>query len=246
MRSFRLPVWFRAVLVGFFLSVISGLALIKSGGVREALASSLLEHVVRGYVPLFEQTMALPRRLPEPADGAYYLNGMLVEYHTMPAPVGPSETLRRFDGAFRQTGYVTRNLNVLGLTTLVAIHPKTKMLLTVRPGRDGAGRPTVRLSQQNLSKLDPKFHAEIPGFPAFPGAHRGVLVRSASGPRTTSLTFTVDDSAEGAADYFERELTARGWRALDPARRMAVQRIEGPILREGPHGIVLRSGTRRA
>jgi hypothetical protein len=216
MNPLKLPRWFRVVLVVVFLALTTGVLLTSNGGVRQALASSLLERMVRDYVPAMEQTVALPRRQPEPPSGSYYLNGMLVEYHTMPAPIGPAETLRRLDSAFHKAGYVTRTQNVMGRTTLLAIHPQTKMLLTARPGRDGTGQWTVRLSQQDLSKLDPNFRAEIPGLPAFPGAHKSILVRSASGPRTTSLTFTVNDSPEGAASYYEQELAARGWRRLLP------------------------------
>jgi hypothetical protein len=216
MNALRLPRWFRVVLVIVFGVLSTCVLLLSNGGVRQAVASSLLERMVRDYVPTMDQTEALPRRRPEPPDGAYYVNGMLVEYHTMPAPVGPAETLRRLDLAFHQAGYVTRTMSVMSRTTLLAIHPQTKMLLTARPGRDGEGQPTVRLSQQDLSKLDLNFRAEIPGLPTFPGARKGVLVRSASGPRTTSLTFTINDSAEGAADFYDRELTARGWRRLVP------------------------------
>src|SRR5207249_10007398 len=109
------------------------------GEVRDALASSLFERVVRDYVPMMEQSVALPRRAAEPANGAYTVNGMLVQYQTMPAPVGAAEAVRRFDKAFHQTGYMTRVIPVLGKPTLVAVHPQTKMLLTVRPGRDGGG-----------------------------------------------------------------------------------------------------------
>jgi hypothetical protein len=216
MNALKLPRWFRAALVAVFLALVTGVLVVSNGGVRQAVASSLLERVVRNYVPAMEQTMSLPRRRPEPPTGAYYLNGMLVQYHTMPAPVGSAEALRRLDEAFHKTGYVTRTINVLGQPTLVAIHPQTKMLLSARPGRDGAGQPTVRLSQQDLSELDPAFQPEIPGLPLFPGARNRVLVRSASGPSATSLTFTINDSPEGAAGYYERELAARGWHRLVP------------------------------
>ena len=129
-RGFRLPIWFRAVLMGFFLLVIGVLALVKNGGVREVLASTLLDRMLRDYVPVFEQTVALPRSAPEPANGAYYVNGMFVKYRTLPAPIGAAETLRRFDEGLHKTGYVTRLITVMGRQTLVGIHPKTKMLLT--------------------------------------------------------------------------------------------------------------------
>ena len=194
-RGFRLPIWFRAVLMGFFLLVIGVLALVKNGGVREVLASTLLDRMLRDYVPVFEQTIALPRSAPEPANGAYYVNGMFVKYRTLPAPIGAAETLRRFDEGLHKTGYV--------------------MLLTIRPGRDDSGRPNVRLSQHDLSRLDPKFRAEIPGLPVIPGARNRVLVRSAYGRQATSLMFTVRDTADSAAAYYQRELAVQGWRRLE-------------------------------
>lgn len=216
MNALKLPRWFRAVLVVVFLALATGVALVSNDGVRQAMANPLLERMVREYLPAMERTASLPRRHPEPPDGAYYLNGMLVEYHTVPAPIGPAETLRRLDAAFHQTGYATRLVPVMGRVTLVAIHPKTKMLLTARPGRDGTGAPTVRLSQQDLSKVDPSFRAEIPELPAFPGARNPVLLTAADGPRSTSLTFVVNDSVDFAADYYSKELGSRGWQQLVP------------------------------
>ena len=213
-RPVRLPLWFRAVLVVFFLVVAGTLALVTNRDVRAALASTVMDRMLRQYVPVLEQTVALPRPAAEPANGAYYVNGMLVRYRTLPAPIGPAETLRRFDAGFHQTGYVTRLLTVMGKPTLVGIHPKTKMLLTVRPEVDGSGQAKVRLSEQDLSKLNPRFRAEIPGLPMIPGARGRVLVRSASGREATSLMFTVNDSVDGAVGYYERELAVLGWRRL--------------------------------
>jgi len=216
-RASGLPRWFRGVLVAVFLVLIGALLLLGHCGVRQAVASALLERMVRNdYLPMVERSMTLPRRRPEPPDGAYSVNGMLVEYHTMPAPVGPAETLRRFDQAFHQSGYVTRVITVMGKTTLAAIHPKTKMLLTVRPGRDASGKPVVRLSQQDLSQISSSFRAELPGLPVMSGARNRVLVRSVTGEKATSLTYTVTDNVDGAIAYYASELAARGWHRLMP------------------------------
>jgi len=229
----NLPRWFRAVLGLFFLAVVGTLLMLRNGGVREALASSILDRVIRDYVPIMEQTVALPRRNPEPPDGAYYLNGMLVQYHTMPAPVGPAETLRRLDVAFHQTGYMTRMLTVMHRPTLVAIHPQTRMLLTARPGRDGAGRSTVRLSQQDLSKLNGKFNAEIPGLPVLPGARNRILIRSAEGPQVTSMLFTVDDSPDSAASYYLNELASLGWNRMVPPGQSPLDNMKAMFFEKG-------------
>jgi len=138
-----------------------------------------------------------------------------VQYHTLPAPAGPAETLRRFDEGFHKAGYATRYLTVMGKPTLAAIHPQTKMLLTARPGYDH-GKPVVRLSQQDLSEIDPKFRVDVPGLPVISGARNRVLVRSVTGPATTSLTYTVSDAPEGAAAFYSRELAALGWERLMP------------------------------
>ncbi len=211
MPGSSVPRWFRIVLIGVFLLLCGAMLLLQNGGVRDALASSLAERMVGRYAPVMRQTVALPRGIPEPPDGSYTVNGMLVEYHTIPVPVGAAETLRRFDEGFRQTGYVTRMIDVMGKPTLAAIHPETKMLLTVRPGFDAAGEPTVRLAQQNLSKLDPKFRAEAPGLPVIPGARNRVLVRWVTGSAATSLTYTISDSPRNAAEYYAKALASRGW-----------------------------------
>jgi len=229
----NLPRWFRAVLGVFFLAVVGTLLLVRNGGVREVLASTILDRVVRDYVPMMEQTIALPRRQPEPPDGAYYLNGMLVQYHTMPATVGPAETLRRLDVAFHQTGYRTRMLTVMNRPTLVAIHPQTKMLLTARPGRDRAGGYTVRLSQQDLSELNARFRAEIPGLPVVPGARNRILIRSAEGPPVTSMMFTVDDSPDGATSYYLNELRSLGWSRMIPPGQSPLDSMKTMFFEKG-------------
>jgi len=215
MESSKFPGWFRLVLVGVFSMLVAVMMLLQRGGVREALASSLADRLVGQFAPVMEQTMALPRARPEPPDGVYTVNGMLVQYHTLPAPAGPAETLRRFDEGFHKAGYATRYLTVMGKPTLAAIHPQTKMLLTARPGYDH-GKPIVRLSQQDLSEIDPKFRVDVPGLPVISGARNRVLVRSVTGPATTSLTYTVSDAPEGAAAFYSRELAALGWERLMP------------------------------
>lgn len=229
----KLPWWFKGVLAGVFLLLIGGFALVRQGGVREALASVLLDQVVKQYVPAMSQSLAMPRLEPEPPDGAYYLNGTLVQYHTMPAPVGANEALRRFDAAFHGSGYATRMLTVLGQPTLVAIHPKTKMLLTVRTGRAGNGMPTVRLAQQDLGQIDSSFRAELPGIPTMPGAKNLVLVRSAEGPQTSSLTLTIPDTQKAATEYYERELAAAGWHRLIPPAAQPFTGIETLFFEKG-------------
>jgi len=209
--------WFRVVLVVVFLVLVSTMLLLRNGGVRDALASSIAERLIGGYAPMMRQQLSLPRGIPEPPDGSYTVNGMLVEYHTVPAPAGIPETMRRFEAGFHQTGFVTRAIDVMGKPTLAAIHPETKMLLTVRPGFDGAGRPTVRLAQQDLTKLDPKFRAELPGVPVIPGARNRMLVRWVTGASASSLTYTVDDQPQNAAAYYANALTGRGWRPAGPA-----------------------------
>ena len=241
MQGSRFPRWFRMVLVGVFLMLVSVMFLLQRGGVRDALASSLAERLVGQFAPVMEQTMALPRPRPEPPDGVYTINGMLVQYHTLPAPVGPAETLRRFDEGFHKAGYVTRYLMVMGKPTLAAIHPQTKMLLTARPGYDH-GKPVVRLSQQDLSELDPKFRVDVPGLPVIPGARNRVLVRSVTGPATTSLTYTVSDTPEGTAAFYDRELGVLGWERLMPPVEPPIGGLKALFFQKGGDECYLVTG----
>jgi hypothetical protein len=220
------PRWFRFTLVGVFFVLVGAMLLLHNGGVREALASSLAERMIGRYAPVMRQTIAAPKVRPEPPDGKYVVNGMLVEYHTIPAPVGAAESLRRFDEGFRQTGYVTRMIDVMEQPTLAAIHPQTKMLLTVRPGFDAGGAPTVRLSQQDLSKLDPKFRAELPGVPVMAGARNRVLVRWVSGSAAASLTYTVHDGVDNVRAYYANALPGHGWRPSGPSSHPPLGQFE--------------------
>ncbi len=238
----KLPRWFQAVMVGVFLVLIGAIAVVRQGGVREAMASALVERVIKSYLPTMEQSLAMPRPVPEPPDGAYYLNGMLVEYHTLPAPIGIEAALQRFDMAFHQSGYATRMLRVLGQRTLVAIHPKTKMLLTVRPGVTAKGMATVRLSQQDLNQVNPAFRPELPDLPTIPGAKNLVMVRSAEGPQTSSLTLTVPDTRAAAIEYYKRELTARGWTTLVPPAQPPFGGLETTFFERGKDECYLLTG----
>jgi hypothetical protein len=145
--------------------------------------------------------------------GAYVLNGMRVEYRTYRVPVSATEVVESFEQAFRKEGYVTKRILVQGQPTLVALHPKTNVMLTVRPGRDASGM-TVRLAQQNLSELRSDFEAKISGIPAFPGGEGRTLVQAADGPPSQSLTFLARNNREFVADYYSRELASRGWTSM--------------------------------
>ena len=181
-----------------------------------ALARAVGIGLARPSAPVLTAERALSFRSNEPANGAYTLNGMLVRYRTYPVPAGPDEAISRFEGAFRKAGYRTKVLPVVGQRTLVGVHPETKMMLTMRPGQDRQGRPTLRLSEQDLSRLDPSFRAEIPNVPTYPGATRKMLVKWVEGGRSTALTYAITSSAESVARFYLQEMKIRGWERLVP------------------------------
>jgi len=222
----RLPFWFRAVVFALFAILLVPYFLLRNGAQREALARTLAGSVIRDLAPVLQTQAVLPGGMVEPADGAYSVNGMRVEYHTYPNRLGVKETFRRFEAAFDRVGYLHRIVPVQGATTLVAIHPETKMLLTVRPGRDPEGNPMLRLAEQNLSELDPSFRAEIEGVPEYPGAKHLMLVSSERGSLSRSLTFTTDDPAAAVARYYARAMRTSGWAPLESPRMLPQPGLE--------------------
>jgi len=211
MRRYTLPIWFRAAFGALFMLLFVAYLFVREGGAPAAFARSLVERAASRIRPVLNTDAALasmPRA--ESLAGAYVLNGMRVEYRTYRVPVSAAEAVESFEHAFRKEGYVTKRILVQGQPTLVALHPKTNVMLTVRPGRDARGM-TVRLAQQNLSQLRSDFEPKIPGVPAFPGGEGATLVQSADGPPSQSLTFLARSDGDFVANYYKQELASRGW-----------------------------------
>jgi hypothetical protein len=211
MRRYSLPIWFRAAFAALFTVLFVGYLLVRGGGAPAAFARSLIERAAPRIQPVLDTDAALARQpRAQSLAGAYILNGMRVEYRTYRVPVSAVEVVERFENAFRKTGYVTKRILVQGQPTLVALHPKTKVMLTVRLGRDARGT-TVRLAQQNLSELRSDFKAQIPEIPLFPGGEGNTLVESADGTPSRSLTFLARNDGDFVARYYDREMVSRGW-----------------------------------
>jgi hypothetical protein len=218
MSQYRFPVWFRAAMAALFTAVFLVYFVVKDGLAGSAIARSFASPALRTISPLLQLQALLSHGRPDdaPKGGAYTINGMRVAFDTIPAPLGDRETLARFAAGFQKAGFKYRVVETQGRYTLVGIHPKTKVMLTVRPERDRAGRSIARLSQQNLAELDPHFRAEIPGIPMVPGTAGGMLVTSLEGPPTQSLMYASTDSAEWIQEFYEHELDASGWQRLPP------------------------------
>jgi hypothetical protein len=211
---FRFPLWYR-VAVGLVFTALLVPYFLLRGGAGQAFARSLVDRVAPRIMPVLRAQAALPRmQRGEPAHGAYSLNGMIVQYQTYRMPAGAEEVVSRFEDAFRKSGYATKRIVVEGQPTLVGIHPKTMMMLAVRPGRDRSGVPIVRLSQQDLSQLKGDFRAEIKDVPAYPGA-QGMLVSSVEGRPAQSLMFLAASSPANVADYYKQEMKSFGWNRID-------------------------------
>ena len=211
-----MPFWFRAAAGFLFAVLLIPYVLLRGGSMGSALAKAAGIGLARPSAPVLAAERALSLRSNEPANGAYTLNGMLVRYRTYPVPAGPDEAVSRFEAAFRKAGYRTKEVSLGGQRTLVGVHPETKMMLTMRPGHDRRGRPTVRLSEQDLSRLDASFRAEIPSVPNYPGATRKMLVKWVEGGRSTALAYVITSSAESVARFYLQEMKIRGWERLVP------------------------------
>lgn len=213
----RMPLWFRAAVAGLFVVLLVPYVLVHGGGPGAAFARSAVGGFAR-RPRAASPDLALLAAARRPDDGSYLLNGMPVRFHTVAVPASAADAIARFERAFREAGYVTHRTTAGGSAMLVGLHPKTSMMLSVRASVDRAGRTAVRLAEQDLSKLDPNFRAEIPGMPVYPGATRKILVEPLRGAGARSLTYTASGSPDSAARFYLAEMRARGWdRVVAPA-----------------------------
>lgn len=210
-----MPRWFRVAFGGFFLVLFLGYFLVKDGVTDRVFARSLVDRAVGAIEPL-RRLRGMTAFTAEPDGGAYTVNGMRVAFRTVPMPLSFRDALSGLDRDFRRAGYKTKIVDVAGRPALVGVHPKTKVLLTAQPRRDGRGRPVLRLTQQNLADVTKGFVAEIPGVPMLPGARAPLLVSAIEGPRSTTLTYSAEASPESAREFYVRGLEDRGWRRLVP------------------------------
>ena len=208
----RFPLWWKVAVGVLFASLLVPYFLLR-GGISPALARSVFERFQPQITPLLRTQAALPQfARKEPLSGAYYLNGMLVQFQTTRARAGLEEVVAKFEKAFKKTGYLSRRVMVQGQPTLVALHPQTTMLLTVRPSRDATGHAVVRLAQQKLSELNPEFRAEITDVPTYPGAQGAMLVQSADDRQAESLTFSLETTPSTVVDYYRQQMPTLGWK----------------------------------
>jgi hypothetical protein len=214
-----MPTWFRVAFLAMATALLVPFVLVKTGAGRDAVAQAVRSLGSR-VDPLLAADAAIPDRFALPADGSYSINGMPVEYHTYAVKESAEAVTRKFQLGFERAGYKYRVVDAQGAPTLVAIHPDTKMMLTVRLVRDRAGTPGMRLTQQDLSKLDPAFDARIAGLPLYPRATERVLISSIEGPPWRSLSYSAPGSPRMVEQFYRDEMSARGWRKLDPPVRL--------------------------
>jgi hypothetical protein len=216
----RLPRWFRVAVGSLAAALLIPWWLLRSEGLGHALGRSAVDRWVEQAAPWIgpPRALGLPREAPK---GRYFVNGMLVQYATYAAPRGAATMMARFRKGFERAGYEQRELAVGGRRTLVAIHPVTKVMLTVRPERDRTGREMLRLTQQNLGELDRGYRPELPGIPVVPGARGSVLVSATREPRNGTLTYAIDGSPQAAARFYLEEMRRRGWESLEAPAGLA-------------------------
>lgn len=214
----RMPRWFRFAVFALAAALLVPFVLLKSSSGREALAYATRS--VAGAMPILDAHAALSGQVALPGDGSYRINGMPVEYHTYAVREDASSITRKFQAGFEKAGYKHGVVAVQGSPMLVALHPETQMMLTVRLVRDRQGTPGMRLTQQDLSKLDPAYDARIPGMPLYPGSTERMLVSSIEGTPSQSLTFQAPGSAPMVEQFYRTEMQAEGWQRFEPPVRL--------------------------
>ena len=209
----KMPLWFRAVVAGLFAILLTGYLLVRGPVGDRAFARTTTGSPFDAVEPAlrFERSRADKQRLP-PA-GAYRFNGMLVRYSTYPEK-DPAKRIGELEKAFRKTGYKTARKQVNGDDTVVAVHPKTKVLLTAVALHLPGGYGAVRLAQRNLGELKADYVAEISGVPRLASAIGGTLITSIDGPPVETLTYVTNDSVDWIEQFYLREMSLRGWQPL--------------------------------
>jgi hypothetical protein len=216
----RFPWWFRLVVVALGVFLLVPFLLLKRAGGTDGLAFALGRLVPESLRPVVALDTDVRARFEVPADGSYTINGMPVVYRTYPARESAESIVRKFRDAFEGAGYRHEIVDSGAGPLLVAVHPVTHVMLTVRLVRDRAGKPGMRLTQQDLSKLDPEFDARIPEMPTYPGADRKVLLASDDGRATRSLSYWAPGSIEMVEQYYRERMAGEGWSALEPPARL--------------------------
>ena len=217
----NLPRWFRVFFVVAFALLLVPFVLLKTSIGRDAIAYGIAGAFDGGRLtPLLASDAVLPGRFELPADGTYVINGMPVEYHTYPVRESAASLTRQFQRGFEAAGFEQKLIDVQGGRTLVAVHPETKMMLTVRLVRDRAGKAGVRLTQQDLSKLDAGVDTELPGVPTYPGAGQRLHISSVGGRPAQSLSYVASGSVGMVEQFYRDEMRAEGWQRLDPPVRL--------------------------
>ena len=210
-----MPRWFRAVVAAGFALLFVGYALLgrerPSSAAAVRTGDALVDDAERGLG--IEANPAMRPKLS--GRGQFRVNGMLVRFNTY-GVADPAAKLREFESALRKVGYRTRRKTIGGEDTVVAIHPRTKVMLAVAATSLRNRLPAIRLTQRNLSELKRGFQAMLPGIPEFPGARARILISSVEGPHTETLSYGTDDSRDWVTDFYLREMSARGWEHLVP------------------------------
>ena len=214
-----MPRWFRFAVFGLAALLLVPFLVVRTGIDRGAVAATLAS-VAGSFEPVVRAQLALPDQFLLAADGSYVINGMPVEYHTYAAPESPELIVKKFHDGFAAAGYEQAILDAPGAPTLVAVHPETKMMLTVRFVYDQVGTLGMRLTQQDLSKLDPDYKAAIPGLPVYPGATERIAISSGDGSAARSLSFLAKGSPAMVEQFYRGEMRAAGWRLLEAPVKM--------------------------
>jgi hypothetical protein len=206
-----LPLWFRAVAVVLFSGLFIAYFAVRNGVGLEASTGPWPQ----ALAPVVNAQAVGSRSVSAAPNGEYRLNGMRVRYRTYVTDGTAQETLSRFERSFARAGYHHRLFTVGDERVLVAVHPKTEWMLTVRFDRDAEGRPAVRLSEQDLSQLRPPRAASLGGVPIPPEGRDRVLITPVSASFPVILTYRLAGSRAWVESLQSRRMTEAGWQSLE-------------------------------
>jgi hypothetical protein len=209
-----MPLWFRATFTVLFALLLAAYFLVRGETAGGAFAGRTSPEMLAGADPRMRLDAGLARR-GLPRRGGYRMNGMRVQFNTVPSsdPVGQ---MAETEAALHKTGYRVRRATVAGEETLFGFHPETSVFVSVAMTTLPPGIPALRLTQRDLGELSADFVAELPGIPAPADAQAKTLISPIDGVGPDTLTFFTQSTPEQLRDLYARSLTARGWQQLAP------------------------------
>jgi len=208
-----MPLWFRAAFAALFALLLAAYFLVRGERSGVAYVGKTSADALAGAEPMMKLESHLPRALLPPR-GGYRMNGMRVQFNTLPTGNVPAQ-LSEIEKGLRATGYIVRRATVASEETVFGFHPETKVFISAA-ATVSSGVPAIRLTQRDMGELASGFVAELPGIPSAPDAEEKTLITSIDGDGPNTLNYFTQSSPEWIRDFYARTLSEKGWRQLVP------------------------------